>query len=329
MFKISLRLITAGLLLGTPFTALAGDLVLPDDGSVAAELADGVTLKGGIGVVRLEANELVYNAAGSDTRVSQLIWQSTSPTLTAGLEVALPEGWTLSANAQVAMGGDSYMEDYDWIAPYAIGTGDDDWSDRSQHDDTTLDWYFNGSILIGHDLPTDGPVRLNVNGGLKYTDVQWAARGGSYVYSDADFRDAVGDFPDGELGITYRQIFPALIMGMNGEVADGPWTFSGGAHAGLTFNAKDFDHHWQTDPAKLFEDRFEMAPIASVEASVSYQVAEGMQLFLSGSAEQIFTARGDTYISEIDTGNPLASFPDQAGGDLFAATISFGVKGTF
>jgi plasminogen activator len=329
MFRGSLRLIAVGLLLGTPLSALAEDLVLPEDGSVEAELADGVTLRGGIGLLALEANEFVYDAAGSDTRLSQLIWQSTSPVLTAGLDVSLPEGWTFSASAQIAMGGNGYMEDYDWIAPYATGTGDDDWSHRSQHDDTALESYFNGSIIVGHDLPMENDgVRLNINGGFKYTDVKWAASGGSFVYSVGGFRNLAGDLVD-EPVITYRQVFPALIMGVNGEVTDGGWTFSGGAHAGVTFNAKDIDHHWMTIPARLFEDSLQMAPLLSAEASVGYQVREGMQLFLAGSVEKMFTARGDTTISNISNGNLLGSLSDQAGADLFAATISFGVKATF
>ncbi len=327
--RIQVAALAATTMLCAPISAFAADLI--NSGPVIDEtvLSEGVTVWGALGIVSLEANELVYFNAGSDVRLSQLIWQSTAPVLTAGLDVSLPEGWTFTAKAEVAMSGDSYMEDYDWLSPYATGTGDDDWSDRSQHPDTRLDWYFNGTMLLGYNLVNSDGVKLNVNGGLKYTDVQWAAYGGSYVYSDGGYRNDVGNFPDGEKGITYRQMFPAIVAGLDGEVSDGDWTFAGGAHAGLTFSAKDDDRHWMRTPPLQFLSYFQSAPLVSVEGSVAYKVSDGMQLYLSGTAEQIFTARGDTDIYNNDTGNLLLTEPDAAGADLFAATLSVGIKGTF
>ena len=319
--------LVAALVLGVAMPAVAEDIGWSDYATGESAEQGAVTLSGGIGLVVLEANELVYDAPGSDTRLSQLIWQNTAPMLTAGLDVALPASWTFSANAQVAMAGDSYMEDYDWIAPYATGTGDDDWSDRSQHDDTVLDWYFNGSLLIGYDIPVSEGMRLNVNGGFKYTDVQWSTYGGSYVYSVGGHRDEVGEFPDGEAGITYRQTFPALIVGLDGEVRDGPWTVAGSAHVGYTIYGIGDDNHWMRD--LNFVDNLEPAPLVSVGASVGYEVMDGMKLFVAGTAEQIFTARGDTDIYDIPTGDYLGTEDDGAGGDLFAASVSAGLKGTF
>lgn len=325
--RILLGAAAAAMLLSAP--ALAADLNYSDFASPEEAADAGVVAWGSIGVISLEANELVYDDVGSDTRLSQLIWQSTAPVLTAGLDVSLPEGWTFTAKAQVAMSGDSYMEDYDWIPPYATGTGDDDWSDRSQHPDTRLDWYFNGSLLLGYNLLNADGVKLNVNGGFKYTDVQWAAYGGSYVYSENGYHDEVGEFPAGEKGITYRQMFPAVVVGLDGEITDGDWTFGAGAHAGLTFNAQDDDHHWQRTPPLDFIDKLVSAPLVSAEASVGYKIADKTQIYLSGSAEQIFTARGDTEVYDNDTGELLEVDLDGAGADLFAATISVGIKGTF
>jgi outer membrane protease len=292
-----------------------------------AQAQDMVTFSGSIGVITLEANEYVYVAPGDDTRLSHLIWQSTAPVLNAGFDVSLPDGWTFAAKAQVALGGDSYMEDFDWIAPYATGTGDDDWSDRSQHDDTDLDWYFNGSMLIGYDMALTDTVTVNVNGGLKYTDVQWAAYGGSFVYSDGAPRDTVGDFPDGEPGITYRQTFPAAVAGLDIEHSDGPLTVGASVQAGVTFSAVGDDHHWMRDVN--FIDTLESAPLLAVGASAGYEVAEGVQLFVAAQAEQIFTARADTDAYDISTGDYLWTEEDQAGGDLFAASVSVGLTGSF
>ena len=322
-----LRGLAVALSLGVALPVMAADFGVED--TLVVDEQGIVTISGGIGIVSLKANEYVYAGPGSDTRLSQLIWESTAPMLTAGLDIALPEGWTFSANAQIAMGGDSYMEDYDWIAPYATGTGDDDWSHRSQHDDTDLDWYFNGSLLLGHDFAVSDNVTVNVNGGFKYTDVQWAAYGGSYVYSVGGPRDTSGDFPDGEAGITSRQSFPALIAGIDAEMVQDQWTFGVAAHGGFTIYGIGDDHHWMRTPPLNFIDTLESAPLLSVGASVGYEVAEGMNLFLAGTAEQIFTARGDTEIFNNNTGVLLGTDTDGAGGDLFAASITGGIKGTF
>jgi outer membrane protease len=299
------------------------------DRYVGVEEYEGISFWGSVGVVALEANEYVYVAPGSDTRLSHLIWQSTAPVLSAGLDVKLPDGWTVAAKGQFALGGDSYMEDYDWIDPWATGTGDGDWSHRSQHDDTDLDWYFNGSILFGYNIAVGDTVTVNLNGGFKYTDVQWAAYGGSYVYSNDNDgpRGDVGNFANGEPGITYRQTFPAVVAGLDIQHSAGPLTLGASAHAGLTFSAVGDDYHWMRN--RNFVDHMQSAPLVAVSASVDYEVADGMHLFVQGTAEQTFTARADTDIYYISSGAYDESYPDAAGGDLFAASLSLGVKGKF
>src|SRR5437868_1263663 len=113
---------------------------------------DSVQLSGGVGVLAVEGNAYVYNRTGSQNVLSRLTWQSVSPMLTTGLDVKLPEGWTLGAEAQVGLSGNSYMEDYDWQGG---SFAENDWSDRSQHDNINLDWYFNGSMKVGHDFKMD------------------------------------------------------------------------------------------------------------------------------------------------------------------------------
>lgn len=86
---------------------------------------------------------------------------------------------------------------------------------------------------------------------------------------------------------------------------------------------------WQRTPVLNFIDNLESAPLLSLGASASYAVAEGTNIFLAGTAEKIFTARGDTDIYNNDTGVLLGTEFDGGGGDLFAASITGGIKGTF
>lgn len=318
-----LRGLVVALSLGVALPVMAADFGAED--TLVVDEQGIVTFSGGIGIVSLEANEYVYQTSTSDARLSQLIWQSTAPMLTAGLDVALPEGWTLSVNAQVAMGGDSYMEDYDWIAPYATGTGDDDWSDRSQHDDTDLDWYFNGSVLLGHDFAVSDNVTVNVNGGFKYTDVQWAAYGGSHVYSNGGYRNDVGDFVDGDPATSYRQQLPAVVAGIDAQIVQDAWTFDLSAHGGFTFAGATTDNHWMRD--LLITGEVQSAPILSVAGQATYEVSDGLNVFLGGSIEQVFTGRVDAFYDEAVL--PDFSYPNGQGASLFAASITGGIKGTF
>ena len=298
-------------------------------------MADGaVEIHGGFGILALNANEIIYTGPGSSNEISHLFWSSRSPMLAAGFGVNLPEGWTLDVNAQVALSGDGYMEDYDWFGPDFVSYNFDDWTHRSQSDATNLDWYFNGSVLVGRDLQIMENVTLNLNGGLKYTDVQWAAYGGTGVYSDQvtdypgnNFRAYQGSVSTDVLGITYQQRYPALIVGLDTEIVQEAWTFDFSAHAGMTFNASATDDHWLRDLRIL--DSLQMAPIVTLAAKAEYQVSDGMSLFVGGSLEKVFVARGDKQWWENGVLIPYFNSADSSGTDLFAASISGGVKGTF
>ncbi len=314
------------LALGVSLPAMAADLMMDEPAPMVVDDAQSaVTISGGIGVLWLEGNEYVYQSSTSDDRLSHLIWQSTAPVLTAGLDVALPEGWTFSAKAQVGMGGDSYMEDYDWIEPFAGGNyGDDDWTHRSQHEDTNLDWYFNGTVLAGYNVIANDGLTVNLNAGFKYTDVQWAATGGSYIYSDMGFRDSSGDFPD-EPAITYHQQFPAVIAGLDVQFVQDALTIDLGAHAGATFSATSQDNHWMRD--LVITDEIQTAGLVQVSGQASFAVTDDMSIFLGGTLEQILTARADAHYDF--TPDPDSDYLDGQGADLFAATLTAGVKGTF
>jgi plasminogen activator len=309
------------LLCSTACSAFAADFGATEDTAFGD-----VRVWGGVGVLWLEGNEYVYQSGTTDDRLSQLIWQSTAPVLTAGLSVALPEGWTFAVDGKVGLSGDSYMEDYDWIAPYNTGYGDDDWSHRSQHDDTNLDWYFDGTVKVGHDFAVGDNVTVNVNGGLKYTDIQWAAKGGSYIYSTGGYRNDVGDFPDGEPAITYRQQFPAAVAGIDLTMVQDAWTFEMSAQGGFTFAATTTDNHWMRDLEITTE--VESAALAAVSAKATFAVTEDMNLFIGGSAEQIFTGRADAHY-DYAVAPPDFDYDNGQGADLFAATLTAGIMGTF
>ena len=286
-------------------------------------------IDGGVGIVMLEADEIVFLGEGSRTELSHLFWKSVAPAISGGISAELPHGWTLAVKGQVALSGDSSMKDYDWINPPGENYDFNNWTDLSQHDDTRLDWYFNGSVLVGHDVAVSDQVTFNLNGGFKYVDVQWSSFGGSYVYSTDSpvfFRDDIGSSPDGRPAIRYRQQFPTVLVGIDTQIKKDRWTFDLGLQGGLSFSAKTTDNHWERD--LLFLDDFETAPMVNLSAGASYSLAGSIDLFVTGSFDKLFMARGNER-SYDGAGNLRDSSVDNEGTELLAASLQFGLKGQF
>lgn len=280
-------------------------------------------LRGSVGMMGIEGREHVL--AGDDN-VSLLTWQTLAPVASVDVKARLDDNWTLSASFRAALGGKSYMEDYDWLAPYAPSYAADDWSDRSQHPDTKLDWFYDATIALGKDLPANESLTINLNGGFKYTDVQWTARGGSYVYSTGGFRDDAGNFPDAP-GITYRQQLPTLFAGLDADAHSDGWTIGLAARGGVTFLGKATDNHWMRD--RLFIDSLAMTPMASATGSAGYDISDHLNVYVEASIEKVFMARGDTEIYNTNTNALIGTAPDSAGAELGTATLSAGLKGSF
>jgi outer membrane protease len=322
--------------IGVRIVAIAGGLLLAGAPALAADFYgenwtyetedETIELRGGFGAIGIEAREYVYNLSGSEDVLSLLIWQSVAPMATIDLKANLPDNWTLRARGRAAMSGDSYMEDYDWLTPFRPSFAFNDWTHRSQHPNTNLDWYLDGSIAIGKNLLVEPNATLNVNGGLRYTDIQWAARGGSFTYSVGGFRDTSGEFADVP-GITYRQQLPVLFAGIDAEVTDGPWTYTADAQAGVVLFGLATDHHWMRD--LRFLDIIRPAPVFSASASMAYDFSDNMGVFLGGSVEKMMVARADAETYDIPSGTQLSSFPNSSGAELGTISVTAGLKGSF
>jgi outer membrane protease len=273
------------------------------------------------GLLLMEANELVYN--GNFT-VSRLIWQSMAPVLRGSIAASFDHGFSVEVEGSVAGYGRSYMEDYDWLG------GDDtpgNWTDRSQHPDTRLDHYASGSLALAYELSRTSDAVVRMHGGFKYTDLQWSAYGGSYVYSSGGFRDDVGDFPDDELSITYRQQIPEVFVGVDGEQRYGNVRLGGLLRGGLTFNSVMTDDHWMRN--LRFYDHVKPAPTVALGADVGFALGPMAELFLAARYDRVFEQRADSHTHDGTTGERLSIVSDGGGGDLRQATLTLGLKGQF
>lgn len=279
------------------------------------------------GVLALEGREIVYNGSGSTDKLSYLIWQSLSPMASASAVARLDDGWTIKAEGRVAASGIGYMEDYDWLTPYRPGFGPDEWTHRSQHPDTRLDWYVDGSLAVGQDFDMGPGMKVNLNGGFAYTDVQWAADNGTFVYSVGGFRDTSGSFSGP--GITYRQQLPSVFVGLDSQFQHGKLRFDVGARAGVTILAKATDWHWARTPPLRFEELFTPAPTIGANAKAALEVSENFELFIDGRFDGMFFGRSDTNTFNNNTGAPLGTFLDASGAELLSGSVAGGVTGKF
>lgn len=314
-----------GLVLGSLFAdgVVAADY--PEFGQPQFSYAtpdDTLRLDAGIGAIYLEGNEKVMLG---DYTLSHLIWQSKAPVLRGSIALDVGAGLSIRAEGSTAAFGTSYMEDYDWLK------GDDtfdNWSHRSQHPDTAIDHYFTGAASLGYELVKDETAVIRAHAGFKYTDVQWTAYGGTYLYSSAGgFRDIPGSIPDGTPSITYRQQFPELFLGFDGEERYGNIRVGGLLRGGMTFLSTATDDHWLRD--LRFVDALYVAPTVTVGADVGFALGPNAEFTIAGRYDHIFEQRGDTTYIDIPSGTQTGSLTDVAAGALRSAEVTAGLHGSF
>jgi plasminogen activator len=297
---------------------------LSDIDPAAADPNENVVLRGSIGVASIEALEKVYAFTAGTDLLSLLIWQSTAPIASGDVKIRLFDNWTLRGRIDAAISGDSIVTDYDWDG-FAPSHASGDWSQRSISPNTNLDWYLNGEVALGRDLPINEALTINVNGGLRYTDVEWTATGGSFIYSDLAFRDWVGTLPDIP-GLRYRQQLPTVFTGIDANVNDGPWSLEAGAKAGLTFMAIDTDHHYLRN--LIFTDQLSYAQVYTANAKLGYSFSEHLGVFLEADYEKMISGRGAE--DEYNTATGVTRhFDDAIGGELQLIAFKAGLKGNF
>ncbi len=296
-------------------------IVVPGPSVAYASPDDTVSINAGIGAMYLQGDEKVLN--GNYT-VSHLIWQTATPVLRGSIAADFGGGLSASLEGSIAGFGDSYMEDYDWLRGTDVF---DNWSHRSQHPDTHLDHYFTGAAALGYELVKDDSAVVRLHGGLKYSDVQWTAYGGTYVYSGVGFRDTPGTIPDGTAGITYRQQLPELFLGVDGEEYYGNFRVGGLLRGGITVMAVATDDHWLRN--LRFVDSLYIAPTFTAGIDVGYALGENAEVTLAARYNHIFEQRGDTKTYNIATGAQTGTFTNAAAGALRSAEVTAGLKAWF
>lgn len=287
-------------------------------------------LRGSLGVAGISGTEHVYfpGGGGGNNNLSLLKWESTAPMASIDAKARFGDAWTLRGHIDAAMSGDSTMTDYDWIPPFSTSLDMNNWSDRSISPNTSLDWYLNGSVAVGRDLPISDALTVNVNGGLQYTDVEWTANGGTYIYSDLAFRDSTGSIPDGP-GVRYRQQLPTVFLGTDATVKDGPWSLEASGKAGLVVYGRSTDWHYLRDPPRYQVDYLDYAQVLQADARLGYDFSDHLGAFVEGSYQKMFSGQVPTDYFQMSN-NALLIHDDHIGGaELDTWSLKAGLKGQF
>lgn len=297
-----------------PVAGHAADLIGKSD------LPATVTLSSNIGHLNGVAHENVYKRNGE--KLSELVWDMQNAlVLNGGINIRATDRVAFYGNASIGLAAENYMDDYDWIGnPRPAQPNLHSW-----HDDTELDHYYTLDAGAAFALLEQGANRFSLLGGFKYTDIQWTAYGGCYNYKYFNER---GCFDDGEKGISYRQTLPALYGGIGYSGTFERWSLALEGRLGATLpGAKGDDDHWLRD--LNFIDHLNPAPYFAVNGKAGYSLSEQADLVASVAFDKFFEMRGETTVTENDTGYSERSNYHSGGGDLYTLNIALGVDYRF
>jgi len=293
----------------------------------AASPNENVSLRGSIGIAHIQGNEHVYAFGSGSQNLSLLVWDTYTPIANADVKLRMPGAWTVQGHIEAALPGKSTMTDYDWTG-FSPSYDMNDWDHRSISPNTNHDWYLKGDIALGHDFPINEALTVNVNGGFGYTDVQWTAVGGTYIYSVGGFRDTIGVLPDVP-GVRYHQQLPVGFLGASAAVQDGAWSLDVDTRAGLVLYGLSTDHHYLRVPPMVVVDQLNLGQELSAKARLGYAFNDHLSAYVEGSYSKMFASHTVTDYYNMNTNALMIHGTNFGGAELDIAQLTAGLKGNF
>jgi plasminogen activator len=290
--------------------------------------ADGFSfsLDASVGLVEGTASEIVYYYPdGRKLKLSELTWDLKDVVM-AGVHGSVGYSRWLRLNLGVWSAlteGDGTMVDRDWNYPESASASlqpnDSNWTHESRHPDTSLDSGtvvdLNLSVLA---LPA-GPFSLRGIVGYKNDTWKWSARGGTYVYSSASFRDTTGAFPNGWQVISYEQKYSIPYIGV---AASWVWpAFQLESHLlySPVVSVKDSDYH--NLRGVLFESDFSGGTYVGLGLNAAWAFARHWLATLGVEYQSVSEITGDFTISGEEG---YGFFPGGSGVAMSAMLVSLG-----
>ncbi len=314
------RFLVAVLAALLPARALAGSLFSDDPATLFR--GETISIEPLVGYLRGTSGEYVYNVPGSGSKLSQLDWSIQALAVGGRVAVRPFDDLTLRGRIWATVASDGSMTDYDWLGGYR---GHDSWTHRSKSPDTDLGRAWQGDVSAAYKLYDSDDLALTGIAGFRHYSVKYNARGGSYIYSTAAFRDSVGMLPAGQLGIAYQQWFDTPYVGVGAVYNTADWTVSTEIIGSPFVMSRDKDYHALR--TTLFREDFDMSGMLGASAGLEYRLSPVFSIAGRVEYQKYFEARGGTKIFNGSTGQALTVPKPGAGADADTLLLSLGVKG--
>ncbi|WP_303909525.1 omptin family outer membrane protease [Thiohalomonas denitrificans] len=310
---------------GTLVLALAAPCSALEQGAMSS--SDGKTrLSLSTGLLNGESGEYVYDAYGSESgivgyKISELQWDLDNVPMV-GLEFthAVSDRFTFDlAYWTDADGGDSSMDDYDWLY---VGL---DWSHWSHHDNTEVRdvsrFDISGDFVI--DRFKWESTDLYAVLGYRRDHLDWQATGGEGIYSDTNYRDTKVFFPNVPV-ISYEQTYqtPYVGLGIRSRRMSGMTNIT--LDASLRFSdwvkGEDVDVHHLRD--LRFKGEGDGGRWMAFDLSLDFSVSERLDIGIGYSATEYDETKATTLITDLTDGSETFYSGDAAGLDHHSSMVS-------
>lgn len=236
------------------------------------------------------ANETLRQPDTGHT-VSKLVWDTKALAMI-GISGALhfQEKYTLNLEYWFSANkSNTKLTDYDWLA---YGYTGDNWTDRSISKDTDVSNAYSFDINAEFSTFKVSTTTLSTLIGYRQDSATRKAYGGEYIYSDENFRDTAGSFPDGELGISYQQTWKSPYLGFK---TDTQITNSFSLNTKIIYSpfskVKTLDRHYMRN--LVGTSTHDKTTMYAANIGLNYKATESLSLGLNYMYQKYKTTTGD------------------------------------
>ncbi len=272
-----------------------------------------------LGYISGTAHEYVYNP-DNGTQLSHLLWKmENAPIIRAEGAYKINSWLDAGLNAWINLNKGNYalMDDYDWyppIVPFFM------WSD---HPDTDLRQASEVDLNLKGWFLQKSNYKLAAMVGYQRNLYSFVAKGGCFNYYFGAF---VGCFPEGQIGIGYKQTFNMPYIGLAGNYLWKLWELTGHLKYSNQVTARDIDQHYQYPPRTFYEGSNNFK-YYNLNLNAGYYVKPQIKLFAEGSFNYIPNKKtGSVVIDQLT--NERTDYADAAGLSNQNYIFSLGIQYT-
>ena len=304
-------------LLAAGGTAQAADLFTAEPAALLR--GESFTAEAFAGYLSGTAREYVYANTPGREKLSQLNWRTDAFAVGGRVAYRANDWLTARARGWSTVAGSSDMTDYDWLGGY---NGMNSWTHRSiSPSNTAKAWQLDGSLAAT--FYDTGDFAFSAIAGYRYLTTKWNAQGGSYIYSENDFRDASGTFPNQKV-VAYQQWWSTPYLGIGASTSLGDWSFSGELIGSPFVMASSRDHHVLRD--LVIRDKYGLSGMVGASASAEYRLSPVMSLTGRVEYQNYLDARGTGRYADGGSGTVMVYPSPLKGADSETLLVSLGIK---